>query len=333
VRKLPRDWERDFSLRLSFEDKFVSKDGGSAGAGFTVAMLAAIQGSELDPDVAITGDLTVDGSVQPVGGVVEKLRGAIEARCKVALIPERNAREVTHLALLDGTQPLWETQILSIQTVEQASQLVRRERPENVKAALARFDALRARLPATVTPNYLPSPIVQSELQEVLRLAPNHLTAATLLSAADGRLPRELSLNRSVAEILATAHLFVDGVINPVAATPRSAQAPGLSIFPEREYNECLRALQKLTPKLDRRSLELKQMCVAYASSLRASWTYQPSDPGPRRTLQQQQTWMQRERQAQQQIKESLEESRSLLLLALRKLDTDGSLRSELMRR
>ena len=333
VRKLPRDWERDFSIRLSFEDKFTSKDGGSAGTGFTIAMLAAIQEIALDPELAVTGDLTVDGTVQPVGAVVEKLRGAIAGRCKITLIPERNSRDVVDLALLDGTSPLWETQVFSIATIEQALGLARCDRAENAAAAIARFNTLRARLPAHVTPNYLLSPIVQTELKEVLRLAPNHLSAATLLQAAESQLPGELSLNRSVGEILGAAHLFVTEVINPKEKSTRSSGSPGLTVFPEREFGECVKKLQQLTPMLDRRSQELKSACMAYAGALRSVWTYQAGDVNGMRSRQQWAQLAQREQNFQQQAKDELNDARSRLLLALRKLDTDGSLVSEMTKK
>jgi hypothetical protein len=333
VRKQPRDWEREFCVRLSFEDKFTSKDGGSAGTGFTIAMLAAIKNVTLDSTVAVTGDLTVDGTVQPVGAVVDKLRGALEEKCKVILIPERNSRDVTDLALLDGTSPLWQTQIFSIRTIDEALSLARTDRPAEIKSAMARFDALRARLPAVVTPNYLQSPIVQTELKEIVRIAPNHLSAATLLRAAEYQLPQELSLNRSVDEIISTSYLFVSDVLNPGEAKPKATNDNGITVFPEREFNACLSTLQRMTPILDHRSQELRLACVAYASAVRSAWNYQPPDSRAYRTYQQ---WMEisrREKGFLQQSKDEVDESRSRLLLALRKLDTDGSLVSDLRKK
>lgn len=333
VEKLPRAWEKDFSLRLSFEDKFTSKDGGSAGTGFTVAMLAAIQGVALDPEVAVTGDLTVDGTVQPVGAVIEKLRGSIVGKCKITMIPERNSREVTDMALLDGTSPLWETQIFSISTVDQALAIARQDRAEKLRNAIARFKALRSRLPATVTPEYLQSPVVKTELEQVLRDAPNHLSAATLLRAAANQLPRELSLNRSVDEILVACHLFVGSVINPEQMPRTDSNGKGFTLFPEREYTECMKTLQRLTPILDRRSIELKSNCATFSAALRAVWTYQSPDMNANSLQRLSAEGVRRERRIQDQVREELEDARSRLLLSIRKLDTDGSLMLELLKR
>ncbi|WP_157447568.1 S16 family serine protease [Chthoniobacter flavus] len=335
VRKRSRDWEQNFSVRLSFEDKFTSKDGGSAGTGFTIVMLAATQEIALDSSVAVTGDLTVDGTVQPVGAVVDKLRGAIVGKCKIALVPERNARDVVDFALLDGTSPLWEMQIFTIGTIDQALSLARTDRPGDVQQAIARFNALRARLPATVTPNYLQSPIVQTELKEVLRLAPNHLSAATLLKAAENQLPTELSLNRSVEEIVAASYLFVSDVVGPgeSKARPVATNDRGLAIFPDREFNQCIKSLQRVTPILDPRSQDLKRCCIAYAGALRSMATYQPPNTNGVRNWQQINYLAQRESGFVSQMREDLQESRSRLLLAIRKLDTDGSLMSELLKK
>lgn len=339
VRKQSRKWESEFSIRLSFEDKFTEKDGGSAGTGFTIAMLAAIEDAALDPAVAITGDLTIDGTVQPVGGVVDKLRGAIEGKCRITLIPERNSRDLVDLALLDGTSSLWETQVLTIGTVDQALATARQQRADDLQSALDRFTALRARLPATVTPNYLQAPIVQSELKEILRLAPNHLSAATLLKAAENQLPKELSLNRSVEEILFASYLFVNEVLNPAPATTSananasSNRGPGITVFPEREYNACLKNLQRLTPILDKRSMELKASCVTYTGTLRSVWTYRPAQNTNTKWNTQAEEFVRRELRFIRQAQDDWKDARSNLLLALRKLDTDGSLMAEIRKK
>lgn len=332
VRKLPRDWEKDFSIHLSFEDKFTPKDGGSAGTGFTLAMLAAIQNVALDPDIAVTGDLTIDGSVQPVGAVVEKLRGAIADKCKITLIPERNAGDAQDLALLDGTEPLWETQIFSISTIDEAFSLARRDRPENLKAAIARFNELRARLPATVTANYLPSPIVKAELHAVLKLAPNHLSAAILLHAAEHQLPPQLSLERSVDEIFNSSYLFIQGILprEKSAASGGGESKGGITVFPEQEYQKCMSKLYKLAPILDPRSVELKIACIAYAGAVRAAANYKGPDTSGQRTQQQWFDLARRERGYAQQYVENLNETRSKLLLCLRKFSTDSTLRRDM---
>lgn len=54
-------------------------DGPSAGALFTVAVVAALRGDAVRPDATITGTINPDGSIGPVDGVVQKFAAAIEA--------------------------------------------------------------------------------------------------------------------------------------------------------------------------------------------------------------------------------------------------------------
>ena len=94
-----------------------------------------------------------------------------------------------------------------------------------------------------------------------------------------------------------------------------------------------MRNLSQLTPILDRRAIDLKSACASYADAVRAAWTYQSPDANAVRTRQQ---WMEvarREQDFQRQLTENVDQARSRLLLALRKLDTDGSLMSELLKK
>ncbi|MFH1531412.1 MAG: S16 family serine protease [Pseudomonadota bacterium] len=54
-------------------------DGPSAGALFTVAVVAALRGDAMRPEATITGTINPDGSIGPVDGVVQKFDAAIKA--------------------------------------------------------------------------------------------------------------------------------------------------------------------------------------------------------------------------------------------------------------
>ncbi|MCS7366085.1 MAG: hypothetical protein NDF54_11670 [archaeon GB-1867-035] len=62
-------------------------DGPSAGAAITSAIIAAIRGDKLNSSVYITGTINADGSIGPIGGVVEKAIAAAEAGGKLFLVP------------------------------------------------------------------------------------------------------------------------------------------------------------------------------------------------------------------------------------------------------
>ncbi len=61
--------------------------GPSAGSALAVAMIAAIQGKTVRSDVAFTGTVKADGSIGPVGGILEKAQAAGEAGIKIFIVP------------------------------------------------------------------------------------------------------------------------------------------------------------------------------------------------------------------------------------------------------
>jgi ATP-dependent Lon protease len=69
-------------------------DGPSAGLAIFLALYSAITKAPLPQDVAITGELSIQGKVRGVGGIVEKLYAARQAGMRSVLIPRENAREV-----------------------------------------------------------------------------------------------------------------------------------------------------------------------------------------------------------------------------------------------
>ncbi|MDO8627940.1 MAG: S16 family serine protease [Candidatus Diapherotrites archaeon] len=62
--------------------------GPSAGAAFTVATIAAIQGLKIREDSAITGTIEENGLIGEIGGVAEKLQAAGESGKKLFVIPK-----------------------------------------------------------------------------------------------------------------------------------------------------------------------------------------------------------------------------------------------------
>ena len=63
-------------FEFTFEDKYSGHDGGSIGAAIGTLMLSVIDGFDIDPQLAMTGDVSADGRVHAIGGVPAKLRGA-----------------------------------------------------------------------------------------------------------------------------------------------------------------------------------------------------------------------------------------------------------------
>ena len=88
-------------------------------------LLSLLDGMQIDPGFAMTGDVTVDGKIREVGAVAEKLRGALLDKCRIVAIPEANEENLNDLAVLYSPAMLWSMQILSIATLDDAAAVAR----------------------------------------------------------------------------------------------------------------------------------------------------------------------------------------------------------------
>jgi ATP-dependent Lon protease len=69
-------------------------DGPSAGLAIFLALYSAVTRTPWPQDVAVTGELSIQGKVRAVGGIVEKLYAARQAGMRTVLLPRENLREV-----------------------------------------------------------------------------------------------------------------------------------------------------------------------------------------------------------------------------------------------
>src|SRR5579872_65861 len=69
-------------------------DGPSAGLAIFLALYSAITRTPLPQDVAVTGEVSIQGRVRPVGGINEKIYAARQAGMRAVLLPKDNAREL-----------------------------------------------------------------------------------------------------------------------------------------------------------------------------------------------------------------------------------------------
>ena len=84
--------ERD--LHIHVPDGATPKDGPSAGITLTVALSSLVTGIPVPPTVAMTGEVSLQGDVLPIGGLPEKLLAAQRAGVEKVFIPRENLQDL-----------------------------------------------------------------------------------------------------------------------------------------------------------------------------------------------------------------------------------------------
>ena len=93
VRKLTNEDIHDYDIHINIIGGG-NVDGPSAGTAILIALISAITQKPIRQDIAITGEISIQGLVRPVGGVFEKAYGASQAGIKTLIIPEENAKDI-----------------------------------------------------------------------------------------------------------------------------------------------------------------------------------------------------------------------------------------------
>ena len=236
-------WPSGYEVEIAFEDRFTLKDGPSAAVPCALLLDSLITGAKIDPAFAVTGDMNADGSIQPVGGVPAKVRGAFSKDCKIVAIPLKNAKSLSDLVILNGIQPVSRIQVFTVQNFKQASALASSKKNDSLANAIKEFAKVQNAI-SRYKPTVLRNTQIQNKLREVIRLAPNHLSAKLALELATGKSRKTLSLLGSLENTEQSATLLLDAA--------RSGSASGDALAPD-ELGKAINDIKRIRLKLDKR--------------------------------------------------------------------------------
>lgn len=102
IEYLPQDHEQNHELEklnvhVHLPEGATPKDGPSAGVALCVALMSAVTKRAVRGDIAMTGEVNLQGKVLKIGGLKEKLLAAIENKVKTVFIPSSNAYELEEI--------------------------------------------------------------------------------------------------------------------------------------------------------------------------------------------------------------------------------------------
>ena len=95
----------------------IPKDGPSAGVTMAAALVSALAGRPAKARIAMTGEITLSGRVLPIGGVKEKVLGAVRAGIREIVLPKQNEADLEDL-------PADVLETLTVHAVEQLGEVL-----------------------------------------------------------------------------------------------------------------------------------------------------------------------------------------------------------------
>jgi len=94
---IPEEAIAETDLHIHVPAGAIPKDGPSAGVTMATALVSALSKRPARHDIAMTGEVTLRGRVLPIGGVKEKVLGAVRAGIRTIILPKENAPDLQDL--------------------------------------------------------------------------------------------------------------------------------------------------------------------------------------------------------------------------------------------
>ena len=91
---VPVDFTTEHDIHVHVPAGATPKDGPSAGVTLTTALISAFTGKAVRADLCMTGEITLQGRVLPVGGIKEKILAGVARGLKHVIIPHQNVKDL-----------------------------------------------------------------------------------------------------------------------------------------------------------------------------------------------------------------------------------------------
>jgi len=94
---IDKDFYKDQDIHIHVPAGAIPKDGPSAGVTMLTALASLLTGKPVKSKLAMTGEVTLRGSVLPVGGIKEKVLAANRSGIKEIIIPKENQNDLDEI--------------------------------------------------------------------------------------------------------------------------------------------------------------------------------------------------------------------------------------------
>jgi ATP-dependent Lon protease len=119
--KYASEWKKKpYGFHIHCPEGATPKDGPSAGTALTVALYSMLTGMKVRNDIAITGEINLQGKVTAIGGLENKLEGAKKTGVKLVLCPKENQKHLDKIKERNPTLIDDNFKVITVETIDEA---------------------------------------------------------------------------------------------------------------------------------------------------------------------------------------------------------------------